>query len=164
MRIFGLACLFLLLVTKAANAALPYDENADAERAVTAALTAAGNSHRKVLMIFGANWCSACRQLDRSIREGKTPVDESRYITVKIDVGHFDRNLDLARAYGNPIRKGIPAASVVDADNRILYSGSLENFLMPYRRLAKIAAVAAGLFAAMLIAWGAITPLRRKPS
>ena len=41
---------------------------------------------------------------------------------VKVDVGRFDRNLDIANAYGNPIKKGIPAAVIVASDNRVLYA------------------------------------------
>lgn len=163
-RVLRLGLLLLVMTAKTAGATLGYDENADAGKTVKEALTAAANSHKNVLMIFGANWCAACRQFDNSMREGKIRLDESQYIPVKIDVGHFDRNLDLARAYGNPIRKGIPAASVVTPDNRILYSGSLENFLMPYRRLAKIAVSAIGLLPAMLIACAAFMTLRRKLS
>lgn len=162
MRILRLAFLLLLLATKAEAATFPYDENANAVQAVKAAMASAENGHKKVLMIFGANWCPACRRLDRSMHEGTTPVDEGQYVIVKIDVGHFDRNLQLARAYGNPIRKGIPASVVATPDNRILYSGSLENFLMPYRRLMKIAAAAGLLFAAMLIAWASVLVARRK--
>lgn len=153
---------FFLRAAQAACAALPYDENADAGHAVRVALKQAGSEGKQVLMIFGANWCPACRELDRSIREGITPVDDRRYVTVKIDVGRFDRNLALAQAYGNPVRKGIPAAAVVTADNRLVYSGSLADFLMPHRRLARIAAAAAGLFAAMLLAWAGIVFLRRR--
>ena len=29
---------------------------------------------------------------------------------IKVDVGNFDRNLDLAASYGNPMKKGIPVA------------------------------------------------------
>jgi protein disulfide-isomerase len=41
---------------------------------------------------------------------------------VKIDVGNFNRNLALARDYGNPISKGIPAAVVLSSDNQVLYA------------------------------------------
>ncbi|MDB5766786.1 MAG: putative thiol-disulfide isomerase and thioredoxin, partial [Collimonas fungivorans] len=38
------------------------------------------------------------------------------------DVGNFDKNLDVAQSYGNPIKKGIPAAVLLSPDNKILYS------------------------------------------
>jgi thioredoxin 1 len=49
---------------------------------------------------------------------------------VEVDVGRFDRNLDVAKTYGDPIRKGIPAALVLSSDERVLYAtkaGELSN-------------------------------------
>jgi protein disulfide-isomerase len=43
-------------------------------------------------------------------------------VVVKIDVGNFNKNLDLANRYGNPIQKGIPAAVVVTPGDQVLYS------------------------------------------
>lgn len=45
-------------------------------------------------------------------------------------MGNFDRNLDLSASYGNPIKKGIPAAVVLSPANRLLYAtraGELAN-------------------------------------
>jgi protein disulfide-isomerase len=41
---------------------------------------------------------------------------------VKVDVGNFDHNLDVANAYGNPISKGIPAAVIVSPGNQVLFA------------------------------------------
>jgi thioredoxin 1 len=45
---------------------------------------------------------------------------------VKVDVGRFDRNLDIANAYGNaqgsPIKKGIPAAVVLSPSGDVIYA------------------------------------------
>jgi hypothetical protein len=32
-------------------------------------------------------------------------------VVVKVDVGPFDRNVDLAQRYGVPLRKGIPTVA-----------------------------------------------------
>lgn len=120
-----------ILSTVAVAAPLPYNESADAKAAVRQALVAAKARHVPVLLIFGANWCEDCRALDRSLKRGKSADLVSReFKVVKIDVGNFDRNLDLAAIYGNPIKQGIPAAVVVSASNKILYStkaGELAN-------------------------------------
>ena len=103
--------------------ALPYDEAADATAAVQAALAAAQADQQPVLIIFGANWCEDCRVLDAALKDGRNAEQIAReFKLVKVDVGNFNRNLDLARAYGNPIKKGIPAAVVLSADNRVLYA------------------------------------------
>lgn len=38
---------------------------------------------------------------------------------VKVNVGNFDRNLDLTKRFGNPVENGIPAAVLVSPDKRI---------------------------------------------
>lgn len=102
---------------------LPYDEAADAKAQLEQALGRAQQLHKPVLVIFGANWCPDCRALDTAVRHGRNAQLLAREFEVlKVDVGRFDRNLDIAAAYGNPIRKGIPAAVILSADNRVLYA------------------------------------------
>ena len=119
-RLFLLAGLLAAVVQAAP---LPYDESADAKAAVKQALSAAKVNQVPVLVIFGANWCEDCRALDRALKSGKNAELIAReFKVVKVDVGDFDRNLDLAAAYGNPIKKGIPAAVVLSPDNKVLYA------------------------------------------
>ncbi len=52
------------------------------------------------------------------------------FVLIKIDIGNFDKNLDVAQFYSNPITKDILAAVVFGVDNNILYStkaGKLAN-------------------------------------
>lgn len=110
-------------------APLPYDESADARASIRAALAAVGAGPRRVLIIFGANWCADCRSLDQALNSGRNAELLVReFEVVKVDVGHFDRNLDVAKAYGDPIRKGIPAAVVLSADERVLYATKAGEF------------------------------------
>lgn len=125
-------CLSLALVGAFACAAsLPYDESADAKAALQQALVAAKTAQRPLLLIFGANWCEDCRVLDQALKQGRNAALVAReFEVVKVDVGRFNRNLDVAAAYGDPIKKGIPAAVILTADNRVLYStkaGELAN-------------------------------------
>jgi len=79
-----------------------------------------------VLVIFGANWCADCRALDQALSTGKNAELVAReFKVVKVDVGNFDRNLDLAARYGNPIKKGIPAAVVLSSEDQVLYATRL---------------------------------------
>ena len=59
------------------------------------------------------------------------------FVIVKIDVGNFDKNLDIGREYGVPINKGIPAMAVLDPHGKLLYAQSQGQFanahLMPYQ-------------------------------
>jgi thioredoxin 1 len=116
--------LLLGLVGSVVDAApLPYDESADAKADLQQALGAAKAGQLPVLVIFGANWCEDCRVLDRALKSGRNATLMAReFEVVKVDVGRFNRNLDVARAYGDPIKKGIPAAVVLSFDNRVLYA------------------------------------------
>jgi len=125
--------LLLLVATAAAIAAppLPYDESADARAAIRSARAAVGAGPRRVLIVFGANWCEDCRALDQALKSARNARLMAReFEVVKVDVGRFDRNLDIAQAYGDPIRKGIPAAVLLSPDERVLYAtqaGELSN-------------------------------------
>jgi protein disulfide-isomerase len=49
---------------------------------------------------------------------------------VKVDVGHFDKNKDVAETYGVPLKKGIPAVALISPKNQVLYvtqEGELAN-------------------------------------
>ncbi|QDQ28605.1 thioredoxin family protein [Chitinimonas arctica] len=110
---------------------MPYNESSDAKRDVKQALIEAAKAKKPVLLVFGANWCEDCRALDTSLktdRNAKLMAEEFK--VVKIDVGRFDKNLDLDTVYGNPIKKGIPAVVVLAPDQRVLYAtraGELAN-------------------------------------
>ncbi|TMH36349.1 MAG: thioredoxin family protein [Betaproteobacteria bacterium] len=115
--------LALLLGLAAVAAELPYNEAANAKAEIAQALADAAKASKPVLVIFGANWCEDCRALDLALKSGKNAALMSEeFKVVKVDVGRFDRNLDIANAYGNPIKKGIPAAVIVASDNRVLYA------------------------------------------
>lgn len=115
-------CLLLLATSVLAADALPYDEKADAQAALTGALAQAATTNRKVLVVFGANWCPDCRELDKAMHGKSASLIDGKFVVVKVDVGQFDKNIELTRLYGNPTKKGIPAAVVLSADNHVLYS------------------------------------------
>jgi protein disulfide-isomerase len=129
--VLGLLAMPLAAGLLAAEPTKPYDETADAPAQVQQALTAAQKAHKPVLLVFGANWCPDCRALDTALHQGRNAdLIQREFEVVKIDVGNFDRNLDLAKQYGNPIKKGIPAAVIVSPSNQVLYAtkaGELAN-------------------------------------
>jgi thioredoxin 1 len=100
----------------------PYDERADAQSDVQQALQAARSNHHNVLLVFGANWCADCRVLDRALHGTSQALVDGKFNVVKIDVGNFDKNLELSQRYGNPIAKGIPAVVIVSPANQVIYS------------------------------------------
>ena len=128
-RLFATIAVATLALGAAADE-LPYNESASASADLQTALAAARADRNDVLLVFGANWCPDCRELDRALKGSSHALISGRFQVVKVDVGRFDKNLDLANQYGNPIKMGIPAVVVLTADNKIVYSskgGELAN-------------------------------------
>ena len=92
-----------------------YDESADAHADIRAATARAAAEKKDILLIFGANWCVDCRELSANM--AKSPLAdliERRYVVVKVDVGNWNRNLDIVKAWGDPIAKGNYAWARID--------------------------------------------------
>ena len=119
--------------TPAPSAApLPYyDPARDARADIDAALKLAAVDHKRVLIDFGADWCADCRVLARLYADPSVrPTLDAGYHLVVVDVGEFDRNVDVSKRYGNVIEGGIPALVVTDASGRALVAtkdGSFAN-------------------------------------
>ncbi|MET3107066.1 thioredoxin 1 [Oxalobacteraceae bacterium GrIS 2.11] len=101
---------------------LPYDESANSAADIQAALLKAQAEKKEVLLIFGANWCKDCVELDRSLKGQSAALINKKFVLVKVNVGQFDTNLNIANEYGNPIKKGIPAAVLLTSKNAVLYA------------------------------------------
>jgi len=100
----------------------PYDEAADAKAQIQAALSQVGPTKRSVLVVFGANWCGDCKVLDLAFTEGMSAaLIATDYKVVKVNVGRFDRNADIAESYGVPLKSGIPAVAVLSSQGRVVY-------------------------------------------
>lgn len=120
--------LFLLLTTLLITSACshsdgPYDESANARADIQKALSQAAKQQKPTIIIFGANWCPDCRGLSEAIETGPDASKiNSDFIIVKVNVGNFDTNLDIAADYGDPIQGGIPGAALLSADGRLVYT------------------------------------------
>ena len=121
--ILGLILAAGLLAAPARAADGPYDEKADAKAAIGAALVEARAAKLPLLVVFGANWCGDCKMLDAAFKTGASAALMAKsFKVVKVDVGRFDRNVDIAQAYGVPLKSGIPAVAVLAADGHVLYA------------------------------------------
>lgn len=124
----------LALATPLARAdapAGPYDEAADAALALQRAQADAAAAKRPLLVIFGANWCGDCRALDIAMKSPANAALMAReFVVLKVDVGRFNKHLDVVERTGATIKKGIPAAVVLSPQGRLLYAtqaGELAN-------------------------------------
>jgi hypothetical protein len=103
----------------------PYDEAANANAAVARAKARARAEHKLLLVDLGGNWCGDCRILSATMDrpEFKAFIDR-HYTTVLVDVGHFDKNLQIPAHWGITERlEGVPALLVVDPKTDRLLDG-----------------------------------------
>ena len=104
---------------------LPYDEKADADGAVTAALARAKANGKLVVIDLGGNWCPDCRILAGTMAlPSLSMFVRKHYELVMVDVGRFDRNLQIPGRYGIARPEGVPALLIIDPKtNRLLNPG-----------------------------------------
>ena len=100
----------------------PYDEGANADAAVTAAFARAQKSHKRVLIDLGANWCVDCIVLANFL---KLPEMQrfmaAHYEVVTVDVGRFNRNLQIPARFGFTKRlEGVPALLIATPDGKLV--------------------------------------------
>ena len=112
-----------------------YSETADVKVLLKRALELADVDDVRVLLNFGANDDERSRKFaealrDRVVLATKYAADE--YHVVNIDVGHLDKNLDLAKQYGVTLKAGsLPALTVLDDQGKVLARASAPDFASP---------------------------------
>ncbi len=124
--VFAFAVTFIpvsLSVAAPAGTSGPYDEAADAKRDIAATLAEAQRAMVPVIVVFGANWCGDCKMLDMAFKTGASaPLIAEKFKVVKVNVGRFDRNVDVAESYGVPLKSGIPAVAILSAQGKVTYA------------------------------------------
>ena len=118
-----LALLFAASVVHAA--ATIYPDVARAEADIQAALADAKKTNRRVLVDFGGNWCGDCIVLDKHFHAPENnELLRKNYVLVHVNVGDkgITDNFAVAERYGIPLRKGVPALAVLDADGKVVFS------------------------------------------
>lgn len=100
-----------------------YAPGLDAHAEIKQALALAAKEHKRVIVVFGANWCYDCHVLDLAFhRADVAGVLQHSYVVVHVDVGEGDKNQDIMQQYHVPMKKGIPALAVLDSNGKLLYS------------------------------------------
>lgn len=100
-----------------------YRADANATQDIQRALATAAKQHKNVLLDFGGNWCLDCHVLDNAFHQPRiAPLLNSNYVLVHVDVGQYDKNLDVAKKYHADLEKGVPSLSVLDAKGNVLYA------------------------------------------
>jgi len=123
-KYLALGVLFAFLTGQARSAGRDiYPEPDQARADIAAALKTAAATHRRVLLDFGGNWCGDCQVLNIYFHNDQNRgLLEKNFVLVDINIGHEDTNLDIAREYGVPIDKGVPALAVLSPEGKLLFS------------------------------------------
>ena len=100
-----------------------YRADANATDDINRALVTALKQHKRVLLDFGGNWCIDCHILENAFHQPRiAPLLEQNYVVVHVDVGQYDKNLDLAKRYRVDLSKGVPSLAVLSERGAVLYS------------------------------------------
>jgi thiol:disulfide interchange protein len=106
-----------------------YSAEANPKTDIAAALKQARLDHKRVILDFGGDWCGDCQVLDIYLHQ--TPNAElldKNFLVVHVDIGRFDKNLDIAETYNVPLKKGVPALAVLASNGKVLYSQQTAEF------------------------------------
>lgn len=108
-----------------------YDSTANAEQDIRNAIKAAKAENKRVLLMFGANWCPWSQRLYHLIETNEQINNylHDNYESVLVDLGKRDHNMNIDARYGSPNELGIPVLVVLDSDGKQLHtqeSGALE--------------------------------------
>lgn len=108
-----------------------YPDNVDAHKEVKEAEEQAAKDHKRVLLVFGANWCYDCHVLDLAFHRPDFVSTMAGYDVVHVDIGtDGKKNADLAKQFQVPLEKGVPALAVIESDGKLVVSqknGEFEN-------------------------------------
>ncbi len=121
--LFAAAAFAASATPTATTTVAPYNEAADARADIAATLTEAQRAKVPVIVVFGANWCGDCKMLDNAFKTGASaPLIAEKFRVVKVNVGRFDHNVDVAESYGVPLKSGIPAVAILSAQGKVTYA------------------------------------------
>lgn len=110
--------------------ARPYDDEADAEADIAAAVARAGSG--RVLLVFGANWCVWCRRLEHVLQNDAavgSALEGFEVVHVSTGDRRSGHQEELNTRYGNPMENGLPVIVVLDGQGEMVTTqetGSLE--------------------------------------
>ena len=106
--------------------ASPYDEDADADVLVDAALARAAAANKRIILVMGANWCHDSRALAGWFETKRfAAMLEPHYEVVYIDVGvpqkkGEGRNQHLIKRFKGKRQKNTPYVMVLSSEGKLL--------------------------------------------
>ena len=121
-----------------------FDPRAKAEDLIAEATSRAKREDKRVLLLFGANWCPWCRRLHAALSTDQAVRDrlQSKFILVHIDANtrnDKNRNAAVLEKFGQPtLEHGLPVFVILDREGRQI--GTRETASLAADTDAKVAA------------------------
>jgi hypothetical protein len=98
-----------------------YPPDADAHAEIKEAEEKAATGRKRVLLVFGANWCYDCHVLDLAFHRTDFASVMARYEVVHVDIGDDGKkNADVAKQFDVSLDKGVPALGVAESDGKVV--------------------------------------------
>ncbi len=93
-------------------------------------LAQAKAAHKPVFIDFYADWCAACKELDRkTYPDAKVRAEAKRFVPIKVDGTRSSDELD--KIYDTYGVEGLPTVLFIDSDGKVLKDPRLVGFVSP---------------------------------
>jgi thiol-disulfide isomerase/thioredoxin len=104
---------------------LPYDEKVVDSLQLDEFINLSISKGKQPVVIFGGNWCPDCRILEGTLA---MPTIEKflqqHYQVMHIDIGRYDRNMELMDHLNIESKKGVPRVVILDLEKNIVNSST----------------------------------------
>jgi thiol-disulfide isomerase/thioredoxin len=99
-----------------------YSDPGEAQAELKAAEDRAARENKRVIVVFGANWCYDCHVLDATFHSREfAPLVDANYVVVHVNIGEEGKdNNDLASRLGVALNRGVPSLAVLEPDGRVV--------------------------------------------
>jgi len=100
-----------------------YPADADAHAEIKEAEEKAAAEHKRLLLVFGANWCYDCHVLDLAFHRPDFAAVMAGYEVVHVDLGDDEKkNAGVVKQFDVTLDKGIPVLAVAESDGKLVVS------------------------------------------
>ena len=104
---------------------LPYDEKVVDSLQLDKFIDLSISKGKQPVVIFGGNWCPDCRILEGTLAMPTIKKFlQQHYQVMHIDIGRYDRNMDLMDHLNIESKKGVPRVVILDLEKNIMNSST----------------------------------------
>ena len=104
---------------------LPYDEKVVDSLQLDEFIDLAISKGKQPVVIFGGNWCPDCRILEGTLAMPTIKKFlQQHYQVMHIDIGRYDRNMELMDHLNIESKKGVPRVVILDLEKNIVNSST----------------------------------------